>query len=259
MLCVLGLGVLSPEGRQDLHLVPNSDSQLQSFFKQHEQPEVLGLGDVLPLGGLLDLYHGAVHAVWEESRKTRQEVLSASSSEKLSKEVKINMLTQNCGPSEKILLHNDAALLGIDFVKEIAVENPVGDSVSVVMDLDLHEQVPELSALSGGLSGEFRKLFDIKQKLLFALQSMLESSPDFFISSAFEMSATAVPSTPLKGRVSSTFSSLTSSTTSPRASVLDQNSAPVFSRDGILGKAGESLTFQQLGKKSSVIVNEIVF
>ena len=57
---VPGLGVLSPEGRQDLHLVPNFDSQLQSCFKQHEQPEVLGLGDVLPLGGLLDLHHKVV-------------------------------------------------------------------------------------------------------------------------------------------------------------------------------------------------------
>ena len=67
---VPGLGVLSLEGRQDLHLVPNFDSQLQSCFKQHE---VLGLGDVLPLGGLHDLHHGAVRAVQEESRDTRQE------------------------------------------------------------------------------------------------------------------------------------------------------------------------------------------
>ena len=147
---VPGLGVLSLEGRQDLHLVPNFDSQLQSCFKQHEKREVLGLG------GLLDLYHGAVHAVWEESRKTRQEVLSASSSQKLTKKVKMNMLAQDCGPtlSEKILLHNDAALLGIDFVKELAVENQVGDSVPVVMDLDLQEHIPEPSALAGGLSGE---------------------------------------------------------------------------------------------------------
>ena len=67
----------------------------------------------------------------------------------------MNMLDQDCGPtlSEKILLHNDAALLGIDFVKELAVENQVGDSVPVVMDLDLHELVPEPSALSGGFSG----------------------------------------------------------------------------------------------------------
>ena len=70
---VPGLGVLSPEGRQDLHLVPNFDSQLQSCFKQPEQLEVLGLGDVLPLGGLHDLHHGAVRAVQEESRDTRQE------------------------------------------------------------------------------------------------------------------------------------------------------------------------------------------
>ena len=77
--------------------------------------------------------------------------------------------------------------------------------------------------------------------------SMMESSFDFFISSASEMSARAVPSTPLKRRVSSTSSSLASSTTSPRTSVLDQISAPAFSRDGILGKAGEIWTLQQPG------------
>ena len=206
---VPGLGVLSLEGRQDLHLVPNFDSQLQSCFKQHEQPEVLGLGDVLPLGGLLDLYHGAVHAVWEESRKTRQEVLSASSSQKLTKKVKMNMLAQDCGPtlSEKILLHNDAALLEIDFVNELAVENQVWDSVPV--------------ALSGGFSGEFRKLFNIKQKPLFALPSILESSSDFFATSASVMFARAVP---LMSRVTSTSYSLSlaSPTTSPRTSVFEQ-------------------------------------
>jgi hypothetical protein len=157
----------------------------------------------------------------------------------------MNMLDQDCGPtlSEKILLHNDAALLGIV-------------SVPVVMDLDLHEHVPEPSALSGGFSGEFRKLFNIKQKPLFALPSILESSSDFFATSASVVSARAVPSTPLMSRVTSTSSSLSlaSPPTSPRASVLEQHSVSAFSRDGILGKAGESLTMQKQGEKSSVLV-----
>jgi hypothetical protein len=232
----------------------NFDSQLQSCFEQPEQPEVLGLGDVLPLGGLHDLHHGVVHAVQEESRETRQEsFVRLASSEKLAKEVKVNVLAQDCGPtlSEKVLLHNDAALLGLDFVKEFAVEHQVGDSVPVVMDLDLHEHVPEPSALAGGLSGEFRKLFDIKQKPLFALPSILESSSDFFATSASVVSARAVPSTPLMSRVTSTSSSLSlaSPPTSPRASVLEQHSV-----SGILGKAGESLTMQKQGEKSSVLV-----
>jgi hypothetical protein len=69
-------------------------------------------------------------------------------------------LAQDCGAtlSERVLLHNDAALLGLDFVNELAVEHQVGDYVPVVIDLDLHEHVPEPSALAGGLSGEFRKL-----------------------------------------------------------------------------------------------------
>ena len=66
---VPGLGVLSPEGRQDLHLVPNFDSQLQSCFKQPEQLEVLGLGDVLPFGGLHDLHHGAIFTYKTRKRK----------------------------------------------------------------------------------------------------------------------------------------------------------------------------------------------
>jgi hypothetical protein len=152
---VPGLGVLSLEGRQDLHLVPNFDSQLQSCFKQHEQPEVLGLGDVLPLGGLLDLYHGVVHAVWEESRETRQEVLSASSSQKLTKKVKMNMLAHDCGPtlSEKILLHNDAALLGIDFVKELVVENQVWDSFQWSWISTFTNTFPSLQPYLVGLVG----------------------------------------------------------------------------------------------------------
>ena len=43
----------------------NFDSQLQSCFPQTGQPEVLGLGDVLPLGGPQELHHGAVRAVQE--------------------------------------------------------------------------------------------------------------------------------------------------------------------------------------------------
>jgi hypothetical protein len=172
-------------------------------------------------------------------------------------------LAQDCGTtlSERVLLHNDAALLGLDFVNELAVEHQVGDYVPVVIDLDLHEHVPEPSALAGGLSGEFRKLFDIKQKPIFALSSTLDSSSEFIATPASLVSARAVPSTTLMSRVTSTSSllSLASPTTSPRASVLEQPSVPAFSRDGILGKAGESLTMQQLGEKSSVLVQDFVF
>jgi hypothetical protein len=243
----------------------NFDSQLQSCFRQPGQPEVLGLGDVLPLGGLQDLHHGAVRAVQEEPHETRQEsFVSLDSSGKLPKEVKLNVLARDCGPtlSERVLLHNDAALLGLDFVNELAVESPqVGAYVPVVVDLDHHEHVPEPSALAGGLSGEFRKLFDIKQKPIFALSSTLDSSSEFIATSASLVSARAVPSTTLMSRVTSapSSSSLASPTTSPRASVLEQPSVPAFSRDGILGKAGESLSMRQLGKKSSVLVQDFVF
>ena len=176
----------------------------------------------------------------------------------------MNLLARDCGPtlSERVLLHNDAALLGLDFVNELAVESPqVGVSVPVVVDLDHHEHVPEPSALAGGLSGEFRKLFDIKQKPIFALSSTLDSSSEFIATSASLVSARAVPSTTLMSRVTSapSSSSLASSPTSSRASVLEQPSVPAFERDGILGKAGESLSMRQLGKKSSVLVQDFVF
>ena len=47
---VLGLGILSQEGRQDLHLV-----QLESCVRQPVHPEVLGLGGSSTRGSLRSL------------------------------------------------------------------------------------------------------------------------------------------------------------------------------------------------------------
>jgi hypothetical protein len=41
--------------------------------------------------------------------------------------------------------------------------------------------------------------------------------------------------------------------------VLEASSVPAFTRDGILGKAGETLRMQQIGEKSSVLVQEFVY
>jgi integrase len=124
----------------------------------------------------------------------------------------------------------------------------------------LDQVAHEPSVLTGRLGAGFRKLFDIRQKPIFSLTSILEST-DFSDTSCSVMSASAVPSTSLMSRVSLPSSSLSLAPTSSSArdSVLVQNSVPAFSRDGILGKAGDILTLQELGKKSSVIVNEMVF
>jgi hypothetical protein len=49
----------------------------------------------------------------------------------------------------------DAALLGLDFVKELAVDPEVNDPVKLVMDVD---HCPEPSDLAGRLGEGFRKL-----------------------------------------------------------------------------------------------------
>ena len=118
----------------------------------------------------------------------------------------------------------------------------------------------EPSASSRGLSGDFQKLFDVKRKPLFALTSMTDSASEFVATSASVMSTTSVPLTSLKSRVSSTPSSASlSASPTTRSSVLEQTSVPVFQKDGILGQAGSSLSVQELGKKSLVLIQDFVF
>ena len=83
----------------------------------------------------------------------------------------------------------------------------------------------------------------------------------FDAGSVSTISTTDVPSTPLVERVVSTptTSLPTSSPSSQRTSVLAESSVPAFTRDSLLGKAGETLTVQQLGEKSSVLVQEFVY
>ena len=107
---------------------------------------------------------------------------------------------------------------------------------------------------------EFQKLFYVKQKPIFALPSISNSS-EYVTTSVSTISAQAVPKTNLLNRVISTpsSSSTASPPTSPRASVSEESLVPAFSRDGILGKAGESLSMRQIGEKSSVLVQEFVY
>ena len=172
-----------------------------------------------------------------------------------------NVLVQDSGAtlSERVLLHSDAALLGLDLLEEPAVGTHQVRAPVVDLVLGHHVQVPESSARTGGLSGEFLKLFDVKQKPLFALPSTSNSSM-FIAASVSTISPQAVPKTTLLNRVVSTpsSSSTASTTSSSRASVLE-SSVSAFSRDGILGKAGESLSMRQIGEKSSVLVQEFVY
>ena len=107
----------------------NFESQLQGCVQQAGQPEVLGIGDVLPLGGPQELQHGAVRevqelhqgavrevqdlhdgsvcaeqqlhdgvvrVVQEEPHETQQEsFVNFNSSEELPQEVKLNVLARN--------------------------------------------------------------------------------------------------------------------------------------------------------------------
>ena len=111
------------------------------------------------------------------------------------------------------------------------------------MDLvpDPQVQVPESSARPGGLSVEFQKLFNVKQRALFALPSTSNSFM-FDVVSVSTISPKAVPKTPLVERVVSTPSTSSPSLnpSSLRSSVLAASSVPAFTRDGILGKAGET-------------------
>jgi hypothetical protein len=262
------------------------DSQLQNCFVRDGKPEVPGLGvDVLSPGGRQDLHLDAVvPAVQDGGLRAQHEGLVShdaglvlldvaasggglgsvdlDSRDELPRGDNFNVLVQDSGAtlSERVLLHNDAALLGLDFLEEPAVGAHQVRAPVVDLVLGHHVQVPESSARTGGLSGEFLKLFDVKQKPLFALPSTSNSSM-FIAASVSTISPQAVPKTTLLNRVVSTpsSSSTASTTSSSRASVLEEFSVPAFSKDGILGKAGESLSMRQIGEKSSVLVQEFVY
>ena len=89
-----------------------------SCVRQPDHTEVLGLGEIPPLGDLqgvvqqsedLELGLGTFQAVREESRETRKESFVSSAS------------VEDRTLSEKIL--------GLDFVKELAVDPEVNDPV----------------------------------------------------------------------------------------------------------------------------------
>ena len=151
-------------------------------------------------------------------------------------------------------------MLGLDILEEATVGVQQVRAPVVDLVLDPQVQVPESSARPGGLSVEFLKLFNVKQRALFALPSTSNSFM-FDAASVSTISPKAVPKTPLVERVVSTpsTSSPASTPSSPRTSVLAASSVPAFTRDGILGKAGETLTVQQIGEKSSVLVQEFVY
>jgi hypothetical protein len=88
---------------------------------------------------------------------------------------------------------------------------------------------------SSALCGDFKKLFEVKRKSLFAFPSKTDSASEFVASSTSVLSRTSVPSTCLKDRVCSP-SSPTSVSASPtvRTSVLSTNSVPVFEKDYII-------------------------
>ena len=159
------------------------DSQLQNCFVQGGQPEVPGLGDVLPHGGRQDLHHGAVPAVQDGALRTQQEglvslyddlaLLDVASSggglgcvdldsrDELPRGDKFNVLVQDSEAtlSERVLLLYDAAFLGLDFMEELAVgATQVRTHVTMDVVLDHHVQVTESSVGAGGLSGVSKTL-----------------------------------------------------------------------------------------------------
>ena len=164
--------------------------------------------------------------------------------------------------SEKVLLHKDSILLGLNFEEELTVSSlPFEVKVpEEVVHVDAFVHPSELSASTSALSGVFKKLFEVKRKSLFAFPSKTDSASAFVASSASVMSRTSVPSTCLKDRVSSP-PSPTSVSASPtvRTSVLSTNSVPVLEKDGILGLAGASLSLEELGKRSKALISDFVF
>ena len=175
--------------------------------------------------------------------------------------MKVKSSSRDLTLSEKVMLHKDSALLGLNFEEELAVRSlPVEVKMPEVVHLDIFTHPLEPSASPRGLSGDFQKLFDVKRKPLFAFTSMTDSASEFVATSASVMSTTSVPLTSLKSRVSSTPSSASlSASPTTRSSVLKQTSVPVFQKDGVLGQAGSSLSVQELGKKSKALIQDFVF
>jgi hypothetical protein len=162
--------------------------------------------------------------------------------------------------SEKVLLHKDSILLGLNFKEELEVLSLHFEvEVPEVVRVDALSHPSELSASTSALSGDFKKLFEVKRKSLFAFPSKTASASAFVASSASAMSRTSVPSTCLKDRISSP-PSTTSVSASPtmRTSVLSSNSVPVLEKDGILGLAGTSLSVEEMGKRSKALISDFV-
>ena len=123
------------------------DSQLQNCFVRDGKPEVPGLGvDVLSPGGRQDLHLGAVvPAVQDGGLRTQHEGLVSCDAGLVLLDVprgdKFNVLVQDSEAtlSERVLLLIDAAFLGLDFMEELAVGAPQVRThvpVDVVLDHD---------------------------------------------------------------------------------------------------------------------------
>ena len=177
------------------------DSQLQNCYVEGVKPEVTSLGvDVLSQGGSQDLHLGAdVLAVQDGGLRTQNEGLvnhdaglvvldvaagcgglgseDLNSCDEMPRGTNINVLVHESGASltERVLLHNDATLLGLDILEEATVGVQQVRAPVVDLVLDPQVQVPESSARPGGLSVEFQKLFNVKQRALFALPSTSNS------------------------------------------------------------------------------------
>ena len=130
----------------------------------------------------------------------------------------------------------DPILLGWDFEEELVVSSLHFEvKIQELVHVDAFAHPSELSTSTSALSGDFKKLFEVKRKSLFAFPSKTDSASEFVASSASVLSRTSVPSTCLKDRVCSP-SSPTSVSASPtvRSSVLSTNSVPVFEKDYII-------------------------
>ena len=178
------------------------------------------------VGGVRDLCQGSAQLLRDGVVRMDQDdpqFLSENLASEVQKEVKST--SRDLTLSEKILLHKDSVLLGLNFEEELAVSSlPIEVKMPEVVHLDTFAHPLEPSASTRGLSGDFKKLFDVRRKALFAFTSKTDSASEFVASSASVMSTTSVPSTCLKDRVSSTPSpaSLSASPTM-RTSVLTKN------------------------------------
>ena len=100
--------------------------------------------------------------------------------------------------------------------------------IQELVHVDAFAHPSELSTSTSALSGDFKKLFEVKRKS----PSKTDSASAFVTSSTSVMSRASVPSTCLKDKVSSPPSS-TSVSASPtvRTSVLSTNSVPVLEKN----------------------------